>query len=203
MAKIEKQEAVPGEEAVPADPSLENVESSTQEAPPEDEQAPPAEAGEENKPDEPDEPAKPKGPQLSKVPDRVSESIPVDRTENQPLDWICQNPDCREKPTDRFFQFRSDQPRCPKCTSFGPPAVQLVALVHLLVPDPQGPIAGQYRRYYIACDPKREHIATVTNKEAGSDNLGAVNCPGCQLVAEKLRVKEPLGHPIDESYFGK
>ena len=148
-------------------------------------------------------PAKPKGPQLSKVPDRVPESIPVDRTENQPLDWICQNPDCREKPTDKFFQFRSDQPRCPKCTLFGPPAVQLVALVHLLVPDPQGPILGQYRRYHLACDPKREHIATVTNKEAGSDNLGAVNCPGCQAAAKKLRVKKPLGEPIDEKYFRK
>lgn len=104
------------------------------------------------------------------------------------------NPDC--KPALRlYFEFEGDYPRCPKCTSTGYPVVQKRVLVHLIYPDPKGPIPGKFRRYKMACDHTREHLATPSNGEACTDNVGIVNCPGC-LKDWGDRTARELGDPI-------
>lgn len=115
----------------------------------------------------------------------MTKIIHPDQTTKQPVVWRCPNPECRDSSLDRYFDFESDQPKCPKCSA-GPPVVSKRALIHLLVRDPQGKIVGEYqRRYKLACDASRSFIATQTNGEAGTDQVAAANCPGCLAEAHK------------------
>jgi len=117
------------------------------------------------------------------------------QTTKQPTIFRCPNPECVPKKFDRvtgqphrFFDFESDQPVCPKC-GLGAPHVAKRALIHFLLRDPAGPIQGEMGlRYKIACDHKREVIATTDNGEAGTGDLAACNCAGClRFVGTKIR----------------
>ncbi len=120
-----------------------------------------------------------------------------DQTTKQPTVWVCLNPGCRP-PKRRDFAFPADGPVCPKCGSIGYPHVQKRVLVHLLIPDPKGPIPGQFARYRLACDKSRDHLATPSNGEAATDSPAQANCPGCLDAAEKLGIPmfRVLGQPI-------
>jgi len=117
----------------------------------------------------------------------------VSRTKKQPLAWYCVNPECVKTGNS---EFTSDIPKCPRCTCEGPPTIQLRTLIHLLVPDPKGPILGAVQRWKFACDPKREHLALEDNMEAATDNVHAANCPGCLETANKLSIVDALGRRI-------
>lgn len=110
------------------------------------------------------------------------------QTTKQPVFWFCSNPDCRANPLEKpseMFKFERDEPKCPKCTS-GPPVVHKMALIHLVVPDQNGQIFGdQKRRFILACDPKRDYIATRRNGEAGSGDPNCITCPGCIALVKK------------------
>lgn len=113
--------------------------------------------------------------------------IPGDRTTKQPARGFCYNPACRELSTDERFEFTVDHDRfaCPKCGASGPPLAGLLVLIHLLVPHKAGHLIGTGGvRYMLACDETRAYVATVTNQEAGSGDLAAVNCPGCLAAAQ-------------------
>lgn len=117
-----------------------------------------------------------------------------DRTEKQPVVWTCSNPKCVEN--HKIFAFQSDKPVCPKCGCDGPPAIQMRGLIHLLAPHPQGKMKGRYARYNLACDAKRTYITCGDNNEGGSDNVDAVNCPGCLAFAKRSRILGALGQPL-------
>lgn len=74
--------------------------------------------------------------------------------------------------------------------------MELLTLVHLLIPDVMGPIRGQTTRYKLACDPTRGVLATTDNNEAATDQIGAVTCPGCKAVATKQGITKPLGRSL-------
>ena len=108
--------------------------------------------------------------------------IPTDRTTKQPARGYCRNPECLESSDQERFEFTAEHDRfaCPKCGANAPPMVGLLALVHLLARDPKGSLIGagglQYR---LGCDQTRAYLATVTNQEAATGDVSAVNCPGC------------------------
>lgn len=106
------------------------------------------------------------------------------QTTKQPTVFRCPNPDCVEHRFQGYYDFESDEPICPKC-GLGPPGVQKRSLTHLLVRDNRvGPIPGALgMRYYMACDPQRDFLATELNGEGASGDPAAVNCPGCMASA--------------------
>lgn len=111
----------------------------------------------------------------------LTTQLPAGRTKHQPIVWRCGNPECAQGTGAKFFDFttRSDKPHCPRCGA-NPPFVSARALIHLLVPDMQGPVQGEHGiRYKILCEPKRDVLATTTNQEACSGDFRAVNCGGC------------------------
>jgi len=112
-----------------------------------------------------------------------------DQTTKQPVFWFCLNEDCNTVGPG-FFEFESDYPVCPKCGSEGEPTVQKRVLIHFLQFDPKGPIRGYMKRFRMSCDPKRVDLATLTNGEAATGEIQAVNCPGC-LKALGLEVRQP------------
>lgn len=118
--------------------------------------------------------------------------IHPDQTTKQPVVWRCLSDECK---TDApWFEFESDQPRCPKCGSDGAPTVQKRVLIHLAIRNSRGPILGfKGERYAFACDPPRELLATMTNGEAISGQLNVVNCPSCLMAITKLNVKDDTG----------
>lgn len=82
-------------------------------------------------------------------------------------------------------KFRGRNPICPACGRTRP-HVSRVVLIHLLQPHDDGPIHGQDDNWRIACDIRRDYIAThadcghgETNLEQGTPNLNVVNCPDC------------------------
>lgn len=130
--------------------------------------------------------------------------IHPDQTTKQPVIFTCHNPQCAPKGRSDF-PFESDYPICPKCKADGYPLVQKVTLIHFLLPQIDGPIAGQFKRYCLPCDPAREDLATQTNGESATDHPQLVNCPGC-LTAMQAAVAElggkilgPTGQPLDLS----
>jgi hypothetical protein len=129
-------------------------------------------------------------------------TIPSDRTKKQPIVGYCLNPECRELSTDERFEFVVEhEVCCPKCGATNPPLVDLLVLIHFLHANKQGRIVGSMgMRYSIACDPKRSHTATVTNLEAASGDLRAVNCPGCQKAAFDMKLAEQQGKPITPTF---
>ena len=114
-----------------------------------------------------------------------------DRTHKQPMRWYCASPECRVN--GERFEFTSEYPRCPKCSAEEYPYVLTLALIHLLVRDPKGPIPSMGHRLRIACDTAgaRAYIATKTNDEAGHGTLELVNCPGCLEWARKNNYTGP------------
>ena len=128
--------------------------------------------------------------------------IHPDQTVLQPVIWTCQNPQCKP-PGRHSFDFQSDYAVCPKCKAEGYPLVQKVTLIHFLLPQIDGPIAGQYSRYCLPCDPKRDNMATQTNGEAATDQPQLVNCPGCLNAMQKAmaelggKILGPSGRPLD------
>jgi len=126
-------------------------------------------------------------------------NLAPDRTKKQPRRFMCVNPRCGDtgqSGTFERFQFNADKDTCPKCKGSGYPYVVLMALVHLLIPDPQGRIMGGDGRYRMACDPSRHYLATTTNQEAATGDPEAVNCPGCLEVIAKASIQEPTGSLI-------
>lgn len=118
-------------------------------------------------------------------------SIPVGRTDKQPVHACCMNPECRESSDDERFEFEatSDPIVCPKCGADRPPFVHPLVLIHFLTRNNTGKIVGQSGlKYSLACDESRVTIATNTNQEAGTADARMVNCPGClqAIVTKKL-----------------
>lgn len=107
--------------------------------------------------------------------------IPSDRTDQQPIRAFCANPQCRDKSDKEFsWTVEHEDVACPKCGANAPPFVGLYVLIHMMVPDPAGPIVSiGGARYRLACDPKRAYTATLTNLEAATADRDACNCPGC------------------------
>jgi len=114
-----------------------------------------------------------------------------ERTTKQPLHWRCINPECVENR--EWFEWTGDDAECPKCKQV-PPGIVLLALIHLLVKDPEGKIQGQFARYRIACDPGKDYIATPGNNEAGTNNPNVANCPGCLKA---------VGHSVSTDLIGR
>ena len=53
--------------------------------------------------------------------------------------------------------------------------------VHLVVLHNKGPISGSEGMQFIACEPKREHLALMGGDGfAASDDVRAVTCPACR-----------------------
>jgi hypothetical protein len=123
--------------------------------------------------------------------------IPSDRTERQPLVWVCANPQCGDETGP--FEFTADEPKCPKCSANHPALVTLKALVHLVVESANGRIKGQYASYELACDPNRSTIATTTNREAGSNIPVAVNCPECLAWLDTNNIHRASVDPIKQT----
>ena len=110
-----------------------------------------------------------------------------DRTKHQPITWRCFNPECAAV-GQRCYDFTADSPQCPKCGA-NPPFVAARALIHMLVKDKSGPIPGDFGvRYKLACEGKRDYLATMTNEEAASGDSRVVNCPGCLSVLGNVAV---------------
>lgn len=116
-----------------------------------------------------------------------------DQTVKQPVVWRCSNPHCIPI-GEMWFDFESDRPRCPKCTSEGFPNVTKKALIHLMLRDAKGPIQGQYGRYRLACDKNRVDMATPTNGEAATDHFEAANCPGCLMAVGNKLIEDQGWH---------
>ncbi len=117
-----------------------------------------------------------------------------DRTTKQPLKWACMNPECWED--GQRYEFKSDQPKCPKCKAEDHPMVLLLSLLHFLVNSEAGPIRSGGKRLMIACDPKRTTLATATNQEAMTGQPTIVNCPECRKFIEKNHITKPVGKSI-------
>lgn len=119
-----------------------------------------------------------------------------ERTTKQPIRWRCWNSQCCEN--GKWFEFTSDQPKCPRCGQQKHPFIAMLSLLHLLVPAPNGPIVSNGKRFKIACDTtnRREHIATLKNNESGTGNPEIVNCPGCRKEIERQRIRHPIGELI-------
>lgn len=115
-------------------------------------------------------------------------NVPSDRTCKQPARGYCLNPLCMEKAGQRFeFDTEHSPIVCPKCKQDKAPMVGLLVLIHFLYHDPAGgPITGSDGMdYRLACDTERAYMATVSNLEAASGEIAAVNCPGCLKAAKE------------------
>lgn len=123
--------------------------------------------------------------------------VPGDRTDKQPVRAYCLNPQCLERSEDGRFEFEAeaDPVACPKCGADGPPLLGLLVLIHLLVADPHGPIAGSGMRYRLACDERRAYLATATNLEAATGVPSVANCPACLMRAHELKLSASQGRP--------
>lgn len=130
--------------------------------------------------------------------------IPADRTDKQPAKAFCRNPECIADAISREeaeigakrFEFAVEHERvsCPKCGATEAPMIGMLSLVHFLHRNPKGLIAGMGGlRYQLACDEKRFTLATLTNDEAATDQLIAVNCPGCLKAAAEKKLKDKQG----------
>lgn len=106
-------------------------------------------------------------------------SVMSQQTSRQPVVWRCPNPRCKEKSSDRFYDFVADEesPACPKC---GLKTKNKRTLIHMVIPASDGLIPGDMGiPHRIVCEPMRQWIATERNGEAGTADLNRVNCPGC------------------------
>lgn len=112
--------------------------------------------------------------------------IPNERTHKQKNYAFCCNPACAEEGQEFRFEIENTLSPCPKCGAYEAPMVGILAKVHLLVTDRNGPIKGQGGiRYRIACDHtgKRNYISTETNHELATGDRKTANCLDCLKVA--------------------
>lgn len=120
--------------------------------------------------------------------------IPGERTTKQQPQGFCWNPDCAGEADRYIFDVHHDRFCCPKCGADSAPLVGILSLMHMLVADVKGQIVGAYgRRYRMACDTTRDYLATLDNGEGATGDQQFVNCPGCLIEIEKLRVREIQG----------
>lgn len=132
--------------------------------------------------------------------------IPNDRTDKQPATAFCRNPECLESSDQRRFEFSPEHAHvaCPKCGATEAPMVGMLSLVHFLHRNPKGKIVGMGGlRYQLACSEERAHLATLTNDEAATDQLAAVNCPGCLKAAVEKKLKDKQGAVIDAAALAR
>lgn len=122
--------------------------------------------------------------------------IPGDRCEHQPVRAFCCNVECLNSSSDKRFEFdvEHEEVACPKCGATEAPMIGVLSLVHFLHRNPAGKINGMGGlKYQLACDEKRVTLATHTNLEAATDQLSAVNCPGCLTAAKEKKLKDKQG----------
>jgi|GEM_PF-3289336 hypothetical protein len=132
--------------------------------------------------------------------------IPNDRTQKQPVMAFCRNPECLDSSDQKRFEFPVEhaQVACPKCGATEAPYIGLMSLIHFMQRNPAGKILGQGGlRYQLACSAERPYMATLTNDEAATDQLVAVNCPGCLKAAHEKKLKDKQGIVIDENMAAK
>ncbi len=127
----------------------------------------------------------PKTPQVGSFP---TPAIPVDRDRSQPCVWRCHRKECLDHPRDSYFEFEDEtgDPKCPKCR-LDRKYLSFRALIHALIFDPDGPLAGAHGRYRMGCLPKRSFVATKTNQETAVVDYSLVNCIGCIEALNKLK----------------
>ena len=132
--------------------------------------------------------------------------IPGDRTQKQPVTAFCRNPECLESSDEKRFEFPVEHAdiACPKCGATEAPLVGILSLVHFLHRNPKGRVVGMGGiRYQLACDESRAHLATLSNDEAATDQLQAVNCPGCLKAAAEKKLKDKQGMMIDQAALAR
>lgn len=87
----------------------------------------------------------------------------------------------------RYLEWEGDG-QCPRCgRGYVPGAGQVAPLtdVHLVVMAEDGPIWGGEGRQRVACQPRRDYLATtVDDFFAASDDPRAVTCPACRATRE-------------------
>lgn len=130
--------------------------------------------------------------------------IPSDRTNKQPVTCICRNPECLESSDKPHFEFQAEHENivCPKCGADRSPMVAMLALVHFLHREKNGPIVGMGGlRYRLACEEKRAYLATVTNQEAATGEFAHVNCPGCTKAAIEKKLVPLTGFAMNAGQF--
>lgn len=122
--------------------------------------------------------------------------IPGERTQKQPVTAFCRNPQCLPDSGAKRFEFEVTHAdvACPKCGATEAPMIGLLSLIHFLYRNPKGKILGQGGiRYQLACDDSRGYLATLGNDEAATDQLIAVNCPGCLKAAHDKKIADSQG----------
>ncbi|MGH8743512.1 MAG: hypothetical protein ACREUY_04460 [Burkholderiales bacterium] len=135
-------------------------------------------------------------------------TVPRDRTDKQPPRAFCRNPECLadgisrgeiEFGAKRFeFEVEHAHVACPKCGATESPYIGLMSLIHFMHRNAKGLIKGVGGlRYQIACDERRWTLATLTNDEAVTDQLVAVNCPGCLKAAAQKKLVDKQGVSIN------
>lgn len=113
--------------------------------------------------------------------------------------WRCQNEDCSECPHGRLiFDFMNETGVCPKCSAdpATPEGADLVVprvVVHLLVKDKAGPIAGHGCRLKVACQPALKKLPTRATGSAA-----AVTCPLCLNTADYVAA-DAAAKPVEEN----
>ena len=126
------------------------------------------------------------------IPKGTVVEAPRGRTQRQPLQAYCLTPECIEGSDGRYTFTVENEICCPKCGRNEWPHVGILTLVHWVRPSAQGPLkTSDGGRAEIACDPKRQYIATASNLEAGTNYPPAVNCPQCLKELEKCHVHGP------------
>lgn len=94
----------------------------------------------------------------------------------------CNMPTCGKFP--KGFEFEDNAGVCPKCKASGPMHIAALADVHFMVMDHMGPIHSMHGRQFVACQPKREHLALhpmVSNEFfSASGEVANVTCPACK-----------------------
>lgn len=94
----------------------------------------------------------------------------------------CNMPTCGPFP--KGFEFEDNAGVCPKCKASGSPRVAALVDVHFMVMDPMGPIRSDHGRQFVACQPKREHLALhplVSNEFfSATGEVAVVTCPACK-----------------------
>jgi hypothetical protein len=129
--------------------------------------------------------------------------IPTDRTTKQQPRGYCLNPECLESSDQERFEFDVDHDRfaCPKCGANSSPMAGLLVLTHLLMRDHKGPLIGAGGlKYRVACDDTRAYLATVTNQEAASGDVTAVNCPGCLIRHAEMKLPTVAGMSLSAQH---
>lgn len=87
---------------------------------------------------------------------------------------------CKCLPPPKGFVFEANAPICPKCGRHGNGIHELVD-IHFMVLHPAGPIMGEFGRQYVACQPKREYLATHEGDHfSATDDPRVVNCRSCR-----------------------